>query len=161
MNRVDLTDTIPIKMRVQVLEVFDGDTVAFKPYGGGPTERLRISKIDAPELGQPTIIRTHNAGWFSKNCLEKKLQNSKILVSLEGRDMYGRWLGDLIVNEKNISFYLVQEGCAGIYAFATFKSSFERDLYLRWYEEAKENLKGLWKWGGFMRPYHFRRAQKK
>ena len=162
LNRVDLTNVAPLEYEVHVSEVLDGDTIEFYPINGGKKEKLRIAKIDAPELGQRTILKDYDAGLFSKRCLKNELKNrSKIRVSLDGRDMYGRWLGDLKMDGKNLSAFLVQKGCVGIYPFATFKNWQERDQYISWYEGSKEHFMGIWKWGGYMRPYHFRRAHKK
>lgn len=148
--RVDLTDLFPMKMSVELLNISDGDTV--KVRNGSYKFTLRLAKIDSPEKQQVPH------GRISKNCLEKILAKEKNLtLSMTGYDIYGRVLGDL----NQASLRMIEEGCTTLYPHATFSSKSEKTLYLAAQKKAKASRRGLWQYGGFLRPKLFRKLSKR
>lgn len=138
---------IPLRLPVQVIRVLDGDTLELR---GG--ERLRLAGIDAPEKGQPTRVGRGDAGQLAKNCLEQVIKTRKWRLEPKGRDIYGRQLGELWDEEQGLSEILIERGCASVYPF------YNDPALWRSLERAKRMRKGLWRYGGFMRPYHWRRS---
>jgi endonuclease YncB( thermonuclease family) len=154
--RVDLTDLMPIYLDVKVLKIYDGDTVL---VGRGSLQmKVRFSRIDSPEKGQPFLNGKGDAGLKSKECLEEFLTVKKSYpLKIEKQDMYGRILGDV----DGVSFKLVEAGCTTLYPYAEFSSRFEKSLYLRAFKTAKTSGRGLWKYGGFRQPKMWRKSSKR
>lgn len=148
--RVDLTDLFPLKFHVELLNIADGDTV--KVRHGSYNFILRLGKIDSPEKQQVPH------GRISKICLEKILRKEKKLtLSMNGYDIYGRVLGDL----NDASLRMIDEGCSTLYPHATFSSKAEKTLYLVALKKAKAGRRGLWQYGGFLRPKLFRKLSRR
>lgn len=152
--RVDLTDLIPLELRVKVVEIHDGDT--FTVQNGHRFLRIRLSRIDAPELHQSFHQSKLNAGFFSRDCV-KRLVPNETTVRIEGFDIYHRNLGDV----GGVNFEAVKNGCAGIYPHARFDSVKEKWKYLVALNEAKKNLRGVWGHGGYMVPKKWRKISKR
>ena len=87
--------------------------------------KIRFSGIDAPEINQ--------------TC-----------VASEGKDFYGRVLGECFVNGESLSRYLVREG----FAFAYKKYS---DKFILDEEYAKSNRLGMWSMK-FQYPWDYRKS---
>lgn len=92
---------------VLVHKVSDGDTV-WVTNDDGSKEKVRLNKIDAPEMNQP--YGKESADRLAKLILGKK-------VKLEGRskDRYGRTLSEIYLCSTNINLQLVKEGLAWHY----------------------------------------------
>lgn len=160
LNRVDLIDFWPIKVSGQVLEVYDGDTVKVKIHKG-EMFILRLSRIDAPEKNQYFWKMPINAGLVSTQCLKRLLMDRKITWEIQGRDRYGRLLGDALTEDHlRITLEMIKQGCAILYPFARFKNWQEKHHYLNMFLESLKYKRGLWKYGLLENPYHFRRRQK-
>jgi len=151
--RVDLTDLIPLSMTVNILKVYDGDTVMVAK--GSFQQKLRLTPIDSPEKGQPILGGRGDAGEFSKRCLESLLKAQGRLI-LKGHDVYGRMLGEL----DQVSLKLVQRGCTTIYPHAVFINRQEKAMYLRELMIARRDKRGLWALGGFEQPKAWRKKKK-
>jgi micrococcal nuclease len=149
--RVDLTDLFPMKVKGQILEVIDGDTLRVK-YGHA-IEKLRLSKIDAPEKGQPFLGHKGDAGLYAKKCVKALISKKEVIILPEKRDIYGRLLGDVL----GLSLRLVEEGCVSLYPHSVFSSKAEKYLYLRTLQKAKAQMSGLWKYGGVVQPKVWRK----
>lgn len=153
--RVDLTDLYPLYLPVKVLKVYDGDTVLVQYQRHNL--RVRLSKIDAPEMGQP-FFRGGDAGAFSKNCLLRFLSVGETKeLEIHGMDIYRRTLGDL----SGLNLKLIAEGCSGLYPHATFASEKEKYRYLMALQEAKRLKKGIWNLSGYMQPKNWRKIKKR
>jgi endonuclease YncB( thermonuclease family) len=113
--------------------VIDGDTIRLGDV------KIRFSGIDAPEINQTCVASEGKVacGKISKDILIAKVTNNKISCTDEGKDVYGRVLGECFVNGESLSSYLVREG----FAFAYRKYSNE---YIQDEEYAKFNNLGMW-----------------
>jgi endonuclease YncB( thermonuclease family) len=113
--------------------VIDGDTIRLGDV------KIRFSGIDAPEINQTCVASEGKVacGKISKDILIAKVTNNKISCSDEGKDVYGRILGECFVNGESLSSYLVREG----FAFAYRKYS---NKYIKDEEYAKFNNLGMW-----------------
>ena len=125
--------------------VVDGDTIKLGDV------KIRFSGIDAPEINQTCIAIEGKVacGEISKDILLTKVTNNKISCTDEGKDFYGRVLGECFVNGESLSSYLVREG----FAFAYRKYS---DKYILDEEYAKSNKLGMWSMK-FEYPWEFRK----
>lgn len=152
--RVDLTDLYPLEMEVKILKVCDGDTVL---VGKGAYQwKVRLSRIDSPELKQTFLGSSRSAGLYSKRCLEKLLKETAEL-KVEKFDMYGRILGDL----DQVTLKLVEKGCTTFYPHAEFSHQKEKYHYLLTLKKAKARRSGLWRYSGFIQPKKWRNSSRK
>lgn len=152
--RVDLTDLFPLKLRVQIVEISDGDTL--KVRHGRKTIKVRLSKIDAPEMGQPFHGSKLDAGKFSRSCL-KRITPKEGILTITGMDMYHRVLGDF----EGVNFKAVSSGCSGIYPHAGFSSVNEKMQFLKALIRAKKERRGVWARGGYVLPKKWRKISKR
>ena len=113
--------------------VIDGDTIRLGDV------KIRFSGIDAPEINQSCVASEGKVacGKISRDLLIEKVTNNKISCTDEGKDFYGRVLGECFVNGESLSSYLVREG----FAFAYRKYS---NKYVEDEEYAKFNNLGMW-----------------
>lgn len=153
--RVDLTDLFPLKIPVEVLKIYDGDTLLVRH--GSFTTKLRLSKVDAPEKKQPFLIGKGDAGKVAADCLKRVLSNQNNVLIIEKQDMYGRILGDL----NGLSYSLIEQGCVSLYPYASFADQSEKYRYLRALKTAKAAHRGLWKYNGFLQPKKWRKLSKR
>ena len=126
--------------------VVDGDTIKLGDV------KIRFSGIDAPEINQTCIASEGKVacGEISKDILLIKVTNNKISCTDEGKDFYGRVLGECFVNGESLSRYLVREG----FAFAYRKYS---DKFILDEEYAKSNRLGMWSMK-FQYPWDYRKS---
>ena len=125
--------------------VIDGDTIRLGDV------KIRFSGIDAPEINQTCVASEGKVacGKISRDLLIEKVTNNKISCTDEGKDFYGRILGECFVNGESLSSYLVREG----FAFAYRKYS---NKYIEDEEYAKFNKLGMWSME-FQYPWDYRR----
>ena len=117
-----------------VVGVTDGDTVTLLVDGArGPEQsRLRLTEIDTPERGQPWGTRARRA-------LADKVFQRRVRVASEGEDRYGRLLGRIYVEGRDVNREMVQEGHAWVYR------RYSSDIWLLEDERAaKDAGVGLW-----------------
>ena len=126
--------------------VIDGDTIRLGDV------KIRFSGIDAPEINQTCVASEGKVacGKISRDLLIEKVTNNKISCTDEGKDFYGRVLGECFVNGESLSSYLVREG----FAFAYRKYS---NKYIEDEEYAKFNKLGMWSME-FQYPWDYRRS---
>ncbi len=126
--------------------VVDGDTIKLGDV------KIRFSGIDAPEINQTCVASEGKVacGKISRDMLITKVTNNKISCTDEGKDFYGRVLGECFVNGESLSIYLVREG----FAFAYRKYS---DKFISDEEYAKSNRLGMWSMK-FQYPWDYRKS---
>ena len=126
--------------------VVDGDTIKLGDV------KIRFSGIDAPEINQICVASEGKVacGKISRDILITKVTNNKISCTDEGKDFYGRVLGECFVNGESLSRYLVREG----FAFAYRKYS---DKFILDEEYAKSNRLGMWAMK-FQYPWDYRKS---
>ncbi len=81
------------------VQAIDGDTIR---YG---MERIRIRGIDTPELAEA-------GGFDATQRLAQLLKDGPIRIIPHGRDLYGRMLADVYVNDQNVAEILTNAGYA-------------------------------------------------
>ena len=130
---------------IENIFVVDGDTVK----GNIDSKRItiRLVEIDAPEMDQPFGVE-------SKRFLKKLIENKKVTLISEGKDRYGRTLGELFVNKDNINETMVKSGFAWVYD-RYVKSS----LLYSYQDEAKSKTLGIWQSENPIAPWVWRRKK--
>ena len=115
----------------RVVGVTDGDTLTLLAPGNQQF-RVRLSEIDAPESGQP-------GGQAAKQALSALVFARQVRVSENGRDQYGRTLGRVYVDDKDVNAELVRNGSVWVYRqYLT-----DRSLLLL-EDQARRDKRGLW-----------------
>ena len=94
--------------------IIDGDTVdAVIDLGFDVSvhKRIRLAGIDTPE-SRTRDLKEKERGLASKARLEEMLEGGEFVLESKEVGKYGRVLGTLFVDEKNINQTLVEEGYA-------------------------------------------------
>ncbi len=89
-----------------IMCVIDGDTLR---YG---EDRLRLSRIDAPEIGEPACDNELRLGLVARDRLSELLSVQGFRVLYDGTDRFGRTLVELRSEDGSVGSQLVGEGLA-------------------------------------------------
>ena len=130
----------------KVIKVYDGDTITVLDKRG-KKHSIRFYGIDAPETNQPF-------GKESKNHLASLVANKSVKVTVKDKDKYGRIVGIVKLNGKDINKMMVASGYAWAYTYYT-------DLYLNEHKKAKKQRLGLWRGKNPIEPYKWRKDREK
>lgn len=125
-----------------IIRVIDGDTYVFQTQEG--SFKVRMDGIDAPESDQAY-------GKESTLFMEAYLNKPGTLKS-SGVDRYGRILGTLFIENKNINLESVKTGNAWHYKkYSSDTELNNAEVY------ARENKLGLWKNPAPIEPWEWRK----
>src|SRR6266550_3920579 len=138
----------------RVVAIADGDTVTMLD-SANTQHRIRLAGIDAPE--------SHQAfGEQSRLNLSEMIFGKDVSVSYQKVDQYGRLVGKIILEGKDINLEQVKAGMAWHYKFYEDEQTPEdRDLYDRTEAEARAARRGLWQDPNPTEPYQFRKEEKR
>ena len=89
-----------------VISVADGDTLTLQV--GGQRYRIRLSEIDTPERDQPW-------GAEARSAVVSKVEAKLVRVTISDTDQYGRKVGKVWLNGRDINRELVSEGYSWVY----------------------------------------------
>jgi hypothetical protein len=81
------------------IRLIDGDTFAYEG------QRIRIRGYNAPEVSEA-------GGFAATQRLDLLLREGPVTVIPEAKDVYGRTVADVFVNQKNVSDIMTTEGYA-------------------------------------------------
>lgn len=114
-----------------VVSIADGDTVTLKV--NDTTHKIRLAEIDTPERDQPY-------GLAATSALTDLLLGNQVRVKVvKENDQYGRVIGRIFIEQKDVSAHMIQEGHAMVYRrYLTDKSLLELQA------NAKYKKLGLW-----------------
>ena len=129
------------------LRIIDGDTIHLNG------DKIRFSGIDTPEINQMCKKDKIDipCGAIAKELLIEKIGNSVPICILEGKDQYGRMLGECYIKKESLSSYLVREGFA--FAYTRYSKKFVEDEQF-----AIKNKSGMWSMD-FIFPWDFRKKK--
>ena len=130
---------------LQIKKIVDGDTVHV--FYKEEVYKVRLTEIDAPERNQPS-------GKDSTEYLKGLLAQGKVDVDISGEDRYGRKLGRLYWQGRDINRALVSAGYAWVYDDYVTDDSFYDDQ-----EQARKLKKGLWKDLNPLEPWNWRKLK--
>lgn len=152
------------ELKGKVVSIADGDTVIIvvadnstkskflQPPNSQPSSkkqyRIRLNDIDAPESKQAF-------GNKSKENLKNYIYQKDVVVKHESTDKYGRILGTIYYQGKDINLQQVKDGYAWVYRHYSKKQD-----YIKEEEKARQERKGLWADKNPINPYDFRRKYK-
>ncbi|MAV82934.1 MAG: nuclease [Pelagibacteraceae bacterium] len=127
------------------IKIIDGDTIHLNGY------KIRFSGIDAPEINQncKKNNKVIECGLIAKDLILSKIAGFEPVCILEGKDRYGRFLGECFINDKSLSKYLVRQGFA--FAYTKYSKKFVLDE-----NYAIKNKLGMWDMD-FIFPWDYRK----
>ena len=128
--------------------VLDGDTVIVNG------QRIRLANIDAPESSQYSFDGIP-IGEMSTDFLTRRIQGKFVVVKYFLRGRYGRVIGSIWIDDKNINNELLEKGMALVYGDGVSLDQIALEY------TAKLNRKGIFKTVGFSRPAVFRSKKRR
>ena len=142
------------KIKYKVIKVSDGDTISVKRLKNGVLDgdliKVRLYGVDAPEKDQ-------DFGYESKKALINYVADKTIEIDIKSKDRYGRSVGILYVDGRNINEELLRDGY--VWYYEQYDKNNERSRLLQ--ENAMKNKLGLFSKKGYIEPWKFRKAKKK
>lgn len=134
----------------RVVNVTDGDTVTVLD-AAKVQHKVRLAGIDAPEKSQAF-------GQRSRESLEELVADKTVIVETYKKDRYGRSIGKVLVNGRDMNIEQIRHGLAWFYRqYEVELSPDDRQSYDRAESEAKDYKKGLWSDRNPVSPWEFRR----
>lgn len=134
-----------------VVKVTDGDTINVLE-SGNILHKVRLTGIDAPEKSQPY-------GRKSQEYLADMVAGKQVLVESDKRDRYGRDLGKIILDGKDINLEQVKAGMAWWYRYyKKQQSQADQVAYEAAEDFAKTERLGLWADPSPINPYEWRKS---
>jgi endonuclease YncB( thermonuclease family) len=126
--------------------IVDADTIDI--HG----QRIRLVGVDAPESGQRCRAngRLIRCGADAANALDAWIARNPVTCAIEGKDRYGRLLGQCSVRGKNIQEWLVTNGHA--LAYRDYSTA-----YVPAELKARKTKAGIWA-GEFVAPWDWRKG---
>jgi micrococcal nuclease len=125
-------------MSGRVVRVVDGDTLVLL-VAGHEQERIRLAGIDCPE-------RKQAFGTKAKEALARLAAGEQVTVEWEKRDRYGRVVGKVIADGRDVDLALVREGrCWWYRKYAREQTRADRVLYEDAEAKARKKRLGLWR----------------
>ena len=135
-------------LHLKIVGVHDGDTIT------GLDEdqkqfKIRLDAIDAPELGMAF-------GQASRKALSEKVLGKQVEVIVKTKDRYGRTVGHVLLDKRDMNLEMIEEGMAWHYAH------YDHNKRLAAAEgEARGNRIGLWSDPNPVSPWDWRRHKEK
>lgn len=133
----------------RVVTVHDADTISVKPEGEDEYARkVQLNEIDCPEFGQPY-------GREATNFVRELLSGKDVTVKSSDTDRYGRYLGTVIYQDKDVSVELLKAGLAWWY-----KRYSKNEKLGELEAAARRAKKGLWADANPVPPWQWRQREK-
>lgn len=135
----------------RIVGIADGDTATLLT-ANNESVRIRFAFIDAPEKSQPY-------GQAAKKNLGELIYNQTVSVEVKDKDRYGRTVGQVRVNGKDVNLAQVQAGYAWHYQTYAKKmqSRAEFDAYAQAQANARAARLGLWQDASPTPPWDYRK----
>ena len=118
--------------------VVDGDTIVLNTG-----DKVRMKGIDAPELHHP-VIPAQRFGEEARDYLKNLAEGKKCFLeydAYDSKDMYGRALAYVYVENTDLNAEMLLRGYACLYTFKPFS---KKTAYAACEREAREKHRGLW-----------------
>ncbi len=138
----------------RVVGVADGDSITVLD-ANKVQHKIRLSGIDAPEKKQAFGNR-------SKESLSALAFDKTVNVETSKRDRYGRQIGKVLINGRDVNLVQVERGMAWFYRqYQRDQSPNDRRLYEAAENAARAGKRGLWRDADPVPPWEFRRNKTK
>lgn len=136
----------------RVVGVSDGDTITVLDQNN-TQYKVRLAGIDAPEKKQAF-------GNVSKKSLSDMVFDNKVLVDWHKHDRYGRIVGKVILNGRDVNVEQINRGMAWFYRkYQNELVLDDRLAYLHAQEAAESSKTGLWLDQEPIAPWDFRKQK--
>ena len=129
----------------QVIDVLDGNTVKLR--SDWHIYKIRLAGIDAPEKQQAYGVQ-------SKIYLEHLIADKDVSIKVLSCDQYGRYVGKIYLNGKDINGEMIRSGYAWHYNH--FDSN---PVYAGFMLDAQRSNRGLWQEVHPTPPWIFRKGR--
>lgn len=137
----------------RVVHVADGDTITVLD-AGKVQHKIRLAGIDAPEKAQAY-------GQRSRESLDELVAGRTVIVETTKKDRYGRSVGKILVNGRDINIEQIRRGMAWFYRhYERELSASDQQSYDRAEVEAKDYRRGLWADKNPTPPWDFRQKKR-
>ena len=130
-----------------VISVHDGDTITCEGK-----RRVQLYAIDAPELKQPF-------GYIAGDYLRTMVNQRDVLVEEFDIDKYGRTVGIVTLDGKDVGLAMIRAGLAMIYTGNPKFIRYAPAAYFTAQATAKLDSLGVWSLPGMVSPWEFRSAK--
>ena len=130
-----------------MVKVADGDTITILD-ASNTQHKIRFHGIDAPESRQAF-------GQKAKQHLSSLVFGKDVAVKVHDTDRYGRTVGKVFIDGRDINLEMLKPGCACHYKH--FDNSPD---YAAAGSEARAAKRGLWSAPHPINPYDFRKAKR-
>jgi micrococcal nuclease len=103
--------------KATVTKVYDGDTITVDfQLGFGiilKSQKIRLLGINTPEVRG----KSKPEGIISRDALRARILGKIVTIKThkDKKGKYGRWLGEVLMEEENINQWLLTEGYAKVY----------------------------------------------
>ncbi len=103
--------------RAFVRKVYDGDTITVDFDLGFDIllkdQKIRLSRINTPEVRG----KEREAGLRSRDALREKISNKWVVIKTQKdkKGKFGRWLGEVWLDDTCMNDWLLREGYAKLY----------------------------------------------
>jgi endonuclease YncB( thermonuclease family) len=141
--------------QLKVSRVTDGDTINVRD--GRVEKTIRLVGIDAPEVSHKKREPSQPYAQAATKYLAGLVLNQTVEIEEYGQDRYGRTLGVVFLDGKNVNLEMVKAGYAEVYR-GTPAAGFDSAPYWKAEEEARAAKKGKWAQGDkYVSPREWRR----
>jgi len=121
--------------------VVDGDTIKVANHGNQLT--IRLVGIDAPETSHKKREPGQPFSQKSTKYLANLVLNKSVEVISYGSDRYGRTLGVVFIDGKNVNLKMIEAGLAEVYRGPP-ACGLDLNLYWATEKEARHAIRGMW-----------------
>ena len=136
-----------------VVAVADGDTITLLD-SNNRKHRIRLIGIDAPEKSQ-------SYGQRSKHSLAELVYDKNVTIHYEKQDRYGRTLGKVLVDGRDVNLLQIERGMAWWYlAYKQDQTIYDRVFYQATEHSERLAKVGLWAEKSPIPPWDFRRTKR-
>lgn len=136
----------------RVISIADGDTITVLDESK-TQHKVRLAGIDAPERAQPF-------GQRSRESLEELVAGRAVIVETHKQDRYGRHVGKILINGRDINVEQIRRGMAWFYReYSNEQTADDRLVYDLAEVKAKSSRRGLWADKDPIPPWEFRRRK--
>lgn len=137
----------------RVIAISDGDTLTVLD-ADRQQHKIRLEGIDAPEKRQPW-------GQRARQSLGELVFDRMVEIQVGKTDRYGRTIGRVFVDGRDVSLEQVRRGLAWHYkAYAREQTPQARVDYAQAEREARSRRLGLWGDDGPVAPWDFRKGRR-
>ena len=142
--------------QLKVSRVTDGDTIQVRD--GRVEKTIRLVGIDAPEISHKKREPSQAYGQTATKYLAGMVLNKIVEIKQYGQDRYGRTLGVVFLDGKNVNLEMIKAGYAEVYRGPP-AAGFDSAPYWKAKEGARAVKKGMWAQGEkYVSPQEWRKT---